>query len=413
MPAPLKKPRPSVKLRPTTVGKGNAANHSSIRESNLALVASQILSSGGGMSRADLAEATGLTKATVSRLVKELMAERIIVEGQRTKNSNIGRPGTPLYPAGRTLIGVGIEVNTDLIAGAALDLTGTLVDSFQIEGDFSGLPAEDTLALAADATGKLLKRIRENSDAEVTGVSLGIPGLVDTEHRGVTYAPNLGWWDVHPADAFAKVLDGIPFSVDNDANLQATAVAAEGWALPDPFPNSFLYLTGDMGIGGSLMREGIIDRGPHGWAGEIGHTVIEPGGPVCHCGSQGCLERYAGKRAISRAAGISRDGDSKELLSRLKAEDPVTMEAVERAGWALGIALSNAVNLLDIDTVVLGTSLAPLLPWLEPTMRQQLDLRVLGGRGRDVKTLAAPLQEMSAPIGGAIYALQSALEQQL
>lgn len=408
-----KQTRPTINLRSAALGKGNAANHSSIRESNLALVAAEVLGTGGGLSRADLAEATGLTKATVSRLVRELLAQGIVIEGEQDRTANIGRPGTPLFPAATTLVGVGLEVNTDRISGAALDLTGTLVDGFEVAGDFIGAAPSEVFPVLGREAGQMLDRLRSNPNVKIVGATLAIPGIIEQQSHRVIFAPNLNWVDVDLLDDLLAIFANGPWYVDNDANLQAAATAAVGWNLPDPLPRSFLYLTGDMGIGGAIVRDGIIDRGPRGGAGEIGHTTIEPLGPDCDCGSQGCLERYAGKKAILQAAGLPFENSPDKLLEALERGDTKALEAVRRAGWALGIALANAVNLLEIDTVVLGTSLAPLLPWLEPSMKEQLARRVIGDAGDSVEVIAAQVQHLAAPIGGALHALESALENHL
>lgn len=397
---------PSLSRGSATIGLGDAASHASIKESNLALVAATVLRKGGGLSRADVAEEAGLTKATVSRLVKELLKRGVLVEGEVSAGASIGRPGTPLFPA--SWVGIGLEINTDRIEGAALDLAGNLVDYFQLPGDFSKLSPEESLELLVQQAEDLRTRLEQKPEVRIMGASLAIPGLVDSESGKVVYAPNLGWRDVEAAAALEPVLNEIPLFVDNDANMQARAIASHGWDGDPALPESFLYLTGDRGIGGALVREGRIDLGPGGWAGEIGHVTIEPDGPACHCGSSGCLERYAGQLSILQAAEISAEVGN--LEAALKAGDPAALQAVERAGWALGIGLSNAVNLLDIDTVVLGTSLGALLPWLEGSAREQLKVRVLGNRGRNVQIFAAPVQKLAASIGGALHALEGALK---
>ncbi len=403
MEAETPRARPSLKLHSNSVGRGVAASHESIRESNLALVAAGLLRSGGGQSRADLADATGLTKATVSRLVKELIELGFAVEGETTPSNTAGRPATPLHLAEGSLVGVGVEINTDRIDGAAVDVSGSVARGFQLRGDFSVLPAAETLKLGATATAELLEGL-DRGGARVLGVCLSVPGLIDGQARRVVYAPNLLWHDVDPGQAFSKVLKDVPWFLDNDANSQATATSAGG------LPSSFLYLTGDTGIGGALVRDGRVVRGPRGFAGEIGHTTIEPDGPLCHCGSRGCLERYAGKRAILEAAGLAADAPPGALLELLNTEDPKAIAAAKRAGWALGIALSNAVNLLDVESVVLGTSLAPLLPLLEPEARKQLKMRVIGERGKSVELLPAPIRELPASVGGALHALEKGLQ---
>ena len=386
-----------------------AANNAAVRESNLALVAAEIFTAGGGLSRADIAVRTGLTRATVSRLVRELLDDGIIVEAEPADVASAGRPATPLYPAARTKVGIGLEVNVDRMSGCAIDLAGNVVDSFAVDIDLTQSEAKVVMTDLAVEARRMVDRVRGQGITEIVGVFFGVPGIVDAATRRVVYAPNLGWRGAEPALFLAPVFaDDVPIHVDNDANLQAIAAASvhEGDA---SWPQSFLYLTGDVGIGGSLIVAGQADAGPHGWAGEIGHMTIEPDGPLCHCGSCGCLERYAGKQAILVAAGLATTSSSHDVVEAVDRGDAGVVEAITRAGWALGIAIANVVNLLDVDTVVVGTSLAPLLESLRPAISVELDRRIIGRTSADVTLLAAPADPYPTAKGGALMALRDVL----
>lgn len=390
-----------------------AAIHSSVRRANLGLVTATLFDSGGGLSRADIAARTGLTRATVSRLVQELLDSGIIVEGDVGSGSAAGRPATPLFPADRTLAGVGLEINVDRIGGVALNLRGEVIARFAESADLEDCPPEVGFGLLLPSLRGLLQRLDDLGVRNVVGVGLGVPGVVDQDTNTVVSAPNLGWEKVQVPEYLGSTLGSIPFAVDNDANLQALAVVADP-GLSDAGSPSYLYLSGDVGIGGALVRRGEMVRGPRGWAGEIGHTTVDPNGPRCHCGSRGCLERYAGKRAIVDYAGISQDvlaADPNCLVHALEDGDPAAREAVRRAGWALGIAIANAVNLLDVETAILGTSLAPLFPWLQGEVQRELRLRVLGAESRNLALRPAPPLELPAATGGAILALRRGLAQ--
>jgi predicted NBD/HSP70 family sugar kinase len=130
---------------------------------------------------------------------------------------------------------------------------------------------------------------------------------------------------------------------------------------------SFVYVSGEIGIGAGIVLGGELYRGVRGWSGEIGHMPVRPDGPLCRCGARGCLEQFAGQEAILRTAGVS----ALELL------DPVAGPALDDAGAALGIALAGVINLLDVDTIVLGGSYAPLLGGLRGGIEAELRRRVL------------------------------------
>jgi predicted NBD/HSP70 family sugar kinase len=169
-------------------------------------------------------------------------------------------------------------------------------------------------------------------------------------------------------------LDGVPIVVENEATL---AARAEQRALGSDAPRSFLQLSGEVGVGAGLVLDGRLYRGRHGWSGELGHVTVWPGGRPCACGSDGCLEQYAGQYAILRAAGAPADhGDT--ILSRAVAGEPAMLAALQEAGQALGIALAGALNLLDLDAVVLGGLHASLAPWLLGPIEAELSRRLVG-----------------------------------
>ncbi|MFD0748136.1 ROK family protein [Phytohabitans flavus] len=162
--------------------------------------------------------------------------------------------------------------------------------------------------LAADA-----RAHAEREGLAVAGAALAVPGLV-TAHGVVRLAPNLGWRDVDVPTGLAA-LDGLPVTVDNEANLAALGELHAGPA----GPASFLYVSGEIGIGAGIVLHGALFRGARGWSGELGHVAVRPDGPACSCGARGCLEQYAGQEAILRAAAA---GGIDDLRARATAGDP-------------------------------------------------------------------------------------------
>ncbi|MFD9245841.1 ROK family protein, partial [Streptomyces sp. NPDC059556] len=139
---------------------------------------------------------------------------------------------------------------------------------------------------------------------------------------------------------------------------------------------TFVHLTGEIGVGGAIVVHGELLRGAHGFAGEIGHLVVDAEGPRCRCVSRGCLEQYAGQAALLGAAGAA---GVPELADRAGAGDPRALAALAEAGRMLGRALSGAVNLLDPEAVVLGGIYPQLMPWLVPALAEELSDRVVSG----------------------------------
>src|SRR5690606_16022162 len=135
--------------------------------------------------------------------------------------------------------------------------------------------------------GKRVVTTTTNKGARVAGACLALPGIVDRVSGPLRLAPNLGWAD-EDLGALRTVapFDEIGVRVANEANLAAVAeIRAQHAARP-----SFLYVSGEVGIGGALVDGGVVFKGDHGWSGELGHVTVDPNGPDCTCGSEGCLE---------------------------------------------------------------------------------------------------------------------------
>ncbi|MDT9690039.1 ROK family transcriptional regulator [Streptomyces sp. P9(2023)] len=352
------------------------ADKASVRRHNLSLVL-RTVHQAGETTRAAVAARVGLTRAAVSSLVEQLLDQGFLVESGKTFSGQAGRPGTVLKPADTGPAGLGVEVNVDYVSACVVDLAGA--DRFRVTEPLDNRAAEpdEVLARAAGIAARALRGAAER-ELRPAGVRLALPGLVS--YGTVHQAPNLGWNRV-PADRlFGEALTALrvaepelPVTSDNEANA---AALAELWfgALGDV--RSFLYLTGEIGVGGAIVVDGELLRGAHGFAGEIGHLPVDADGPLCRCGSRGCLEQYAGQSALLRAAGAA----GVELLARAAdAGEPRAVAAVEEAGRMLGLALSGAVNLLDPEAVVLGGIYPRLMARLGPAVDAELARRVVSG----------------------------------
>jgi predicted NBD/HSP70 family sugar kinase len=418
----------------------------SVRAHNLALVLHTVANSTDPPSRAWVAAATGLTRATVSALVDDLVAGGLLIEVDPPPRTGAGRPALGLALTSTGPAGLGLEINVDYLAACVVDLTGAVRHRHVEHADQR--PADPAQALAA--LGRLAAAARRAAEADgltVAGAALAVPGLV--AGGLVRVAPNLGWQDVDAVAALRAVpeLADLPITVDNEANLAAlgelrvTGVAPVSAGIPltsgiplssgvaaapgipaapdtsdapaassavavsitpaassaSSFPggpspsdgassvsgdgaghaagNSFLYVSGEIGIGAGLVLDGELYRGVRGWSGEIGHVTVYPDGRPCRCGARGCLEQYAGQEALARD--------------------------VQLAAAALGIALSAVVNLLDVPVIVLGGAYAPIFGTLREGIEAELRRRVLTAGLAPVTLRAAALGPDAAMRGAA------------
>ncbi|MYS87742.1 ROK family transcriptional regulator [Embleya scabrispora] len=379
-----------------------------MRERNLALVLQEIARR-QPVTRARLAELTGLTKTTVTGQVAALEGLRLVTSGGPVREGARGRPGAPVSLAPGPVAGLGLEVNGHYLAACVLDLTGGVRLSETYACDNRGRDARDTLAALAALARQMITRSTEAGLA-VVGTAVALPGVIAEDRVN---APNLGW-DSVPAAALlddALPVQTIGLTVDNEANLGALG---ERWYGVGRGAGSYIYLSGEIGIGAGIVVDGELFRSAHGSAGELGHVVVDPDGPACRCGGAGCLEQVAGLDAVLRAAGVSdTSGTSEsrlsELLRRLADGDHDALRAVDAAGRGLAVALVGAVNLLDPDTIILGGLLARLAFWLIPPIEGAV---IRGGgklRGRTPVLRASTLEAGSAVRGAAGTVLAAVL----
>lgn len=254
----------------------------------------------------------------------------------------------------------------------------------------------------------------------VAGLGIGAPGAVDA--LGVVQrAPNLPGWD-QPfplGEAVSESLGGLPVAVDNDVNVGTLAElrlgAGQGSA-------DLLGIFVGTGVGGAVVLDGQLRRGPTGVAGELGHVVVRQGGRRCGCGGRGHLEAYAGRWGMEkRARRLASDGRDSFLVDQgkknrltsssfakaLAADDDVTVELLDEAVAALGTAIASCVALLDLDTVVVGGGLADRLgpdfvARVEKAAREQLFLKDAA-----LRVLPATLGDQGGAMGAARVALES------
>ncbi|MFI2365725.1 ROK family protein [Promicromonospora sp. NPDC019610] len=395
----------------TTRAGSAAARQHSLREHNLELVARAVFEVPEPLSRAGVAAATGLARATVSTLVDQLVAARLVRELPAVTGGRAGRPAVPLVPAPRSVVGLGLEVNVDYLGVRVLDLTGDVV----VDRVLPGALHDSDPAVVLRQLGELAREVSDGVTAAgmtVAGARLALPGLVDPRTGLLEVAPNLGWSSLDPVPLLG--LGELPVRIANEAKLAALAELAGGSDVAAP--DSFVFVSGDVGIGAAIVVDRALFLGERGWNGEIGHVVVDPAGPRCSCGAFGCLEQYAGKEAMMRAAGLPADAPLAALVALLTERDAAAPAAgagagaaAIPAGRALGSALADFVNLLDVATIVLGGAYTELLPWLRADVEAVLADRVLAAPFVDLEVRAAQAGPQAALTGGAREVLRAVL----
>lgn len=396
-------------------------NQEDLRNHNLSVTLDTLLRAQKPMSRADLAKETGLTKATLSLLASMLIESGVVQEGEPVVSTTYGRPSTPLEIHGGSIAGIGLQINTDGYGCLALDLNGDTLGQEWVSEDMTGTDPYEIFAKLDAMTFPLESRLKRRG-CKVVGAGLALPGIV-TDDMWLLVARNLGWENVNLTRF--NVVRRLDVVAGNEAKMAAIA-QIPGYATERAsFLNvvdrtdSFIYLSTDIGIGGAVVRDGEVVMGSHGFAGEIGHLSVAMDGPLCSCGRHGCLEAFAGRRALVEAAGIAEDGDATSseaidmFLQRWRAGDPDVAKVVDQAADALVSAIASAVNLVDVDTVLLGGLWTHFGDELATVLEGRLRSEILGYSNVKIRVFVPPVALHPSLYGAAEMGLRRFIENPL
>lgn len=251
----------------------------------------------------------------------------------------------------------------------------------------------------------------------IRAVGLGVPGAISPRRGVVHTSPNVPCWHDEPlGPRLARRLE-LPVVLDNDANLHALG---EHWRGAGRGVRNLLLATLGTGVGGGLILEGRVWHGDTGRAGELGHTVVDPRGPACACGARGCVEAYASATGIVAAWRRAHAIDSarprpgarrlladtpKTIADRARRGDPRARAVYAAAGRALGIAVADWIQILDVRTILLGGGVAGAFDLLEPGVRRELRDRLFGVEPGTIRLERAALGDDAGILGAARLAL--------
>jgi predicted NBD/HSP70 family sugar kinase len=340
----------------------NRARSDDKRSKILALIGER-----GEVSRGDLAAEFGLDKKTVSSIVDSLASEDLLAQAG-FRDSLGGRPQELLRLNGMHSSFVGIDLGGTHIIGVRVDLAGRLVDRvfFEIR---PGLPVDLILDQMRTICSRLIAAPQQAGPVRSIGIC--VPGFVNPDTGTSIVAENIpGWQDVRLREIFASDCS-LPVVVEDSSRAYALAEKWQGDARGTP---DFVLADLGYGIGMGVVVGGSLLRGAGNKAGEIGHTIVAPGGPACTCGNSGCLETVASGRAIARQAAEGIAAGKSELLSGLthgRADsatardvavaasmgDAFSTDLLRAAGTLAGMAIANAVNILNPSLLILGGGL--------------------------------------------------------
>lgn len=309
----------------------------------------------GPVPRIDLAERTGISRATVTTITADMLREGLIEEvsgDSISKDARRGRPRVDLKIRGAAHLIAGAKVSHHSVSMVLLDFEGTLLAEQETELDRSVFEAEELASILADCTGQLAAKAGRQL-SEISGVGVGIAGVVDAPRGFVYWSPSLTQRNVELGQVLRDSLQ-VPTYLDNDANLVAMAEKTFGLGQAH---SDFIVVTIESGVGMGIVIGNEIYRGTRGCGAEFGHIKVHLDGALCRCGQRGCLEAYVADYALLREAMYPDNGSEKDiekLLTAARNGDSVAGSIVKRAGRMFAMGLANIVNIFDPELIILS-----------------------------------------------------------
>lgn len=358
----------------------------------------------GGVTRADLTRATGLSRSAVAHAVAALLADGLIVEkepgagdaGQR------GRPAALLWPSRPAGHVIGIDFGHSHVGVALADTTGHVLAEMRL-----GVDVDHEADAALDASASLAHDVLGQAGVPMAGVlaiAAGIPGPLDP-HTGALRPPAiLSAWAGRDSGQELASRFGRPVEVANDADLGALGELRFGAARGR---QDFVYVKASHGVGAGLVLGGRIYRGAAGIAGEIGHTSLPDASEWCRCGNRGCLETVVSLTQLQRRlahTGITPSpGDASWSLTRLRG-NALAIRVITDAGRILGRALADLCNCLNPEAVILGGEIGTAGPPLVAGVRESIDRYSQPAAAEAVEVCTAALGARSELLGAVALA---------
>jgi predicted NBD/HSP70 family sugar kinase len=337
-----------------------------------------------GVSRTDIAERTGLTAQAISKIVRRLADQDLIQESGTTIPSTLGgRPATGLCINPGARYAVGVHVDRDETAYTLLDLRGTIVARNRRTTPQSG-PAAVVRQVAGE-----VPRLLQSADvppAKVLGIGVGAPGPLDPVEGVLHSPPGMRGWGTVPLRDLVRERTGSPVWLDNDA---VAAAIGESWNARTRRAGSMLFVYLGWGVGAALLIDGHPHRGST-VGSDLYHVPVEPEGPLCACGSRGCVGLYVSPAKIIDAVRALRpdDGDLDyvRLCEAAHTGPGVERRVVTHAADMLRLALIGVTNIIGLDLLVIGGSALEAARFsYEPRIRRALGRSSAYLRGQPIR----------------------------
>lgn len=384
---------------------GAGTNQEAVRRHNLGTLLAHVHHD-GQLSRAELTARMGLNRSTIGALVGELVELGLVDETapseRRSGRHGAGRPSLDVRPDAEAVYVIAIDIGVKALQVACVGLGGEVLQRAS-----GRTPTSHSPAAVATASVRLVRQIvaKAPPDAALLAVSVGVPGVVRESDGVVRFAPNLGWHDVPLQQLLCERMAGsVPLHVANDADLGVLAEHTRGAAVGY---DNVVFLMGDVGLGGGVIVDGHPLHGVGGYAGELGHLMVNSRGRTCRCGSVGCWETEVCSPAVARALRLD-DIELEPMVERLK-QVVRPSAALRDVGRYLGMGLGSVVNVLNPEVIVLGGIFRALFPAVRHDTLEALTAVALEAPREQVKVVVPQLAGDAVLVGAAERAFEPLL----
>jgi predicted NBD/HSP70 family sugar kinase len=383
------------------------ARPDAIRRHNLALLLGQVHRD-GELTRAELTQRLDLNRSTIGSLVADLTELGLLEEWVPSGGDRAGRPSHVVGPRQDGPYAIAVDIDVTHLTIAAVGIGGHVLSRHTLPMDPTPSPAELVAKHIVAAAANVSVEVDER--AWPIGIGISVPGTVDWHSGTVEFAPNLTWrHEEFGAMVAALAPPGLRVVVGNDADLAVIAEHVRGGGRGS---DDVVYLIGRIGVGAGIIVNGTPLRGHDGYAGEVGHNVVDASGPQCHCGKRGCVETYVGENALLELAGRTEPvtaGSIAAVFADAAAGDERASSAVRAVAAALGRTIASLVNVLNPERVLLGGSFTEVFRLAEKEMMEALDSHTMGDSRNAVQLCTPRLGDDSSLLGAAELAFGALL----
>src|SRR6056297_1305099 len=353
-----------------------------------------------GISRSQIADKLKISRATVTNIVRELISYELVQEAAVGKSRG-GRRPMLLNLKSKGAFVIGIEWGIDSVKAVLLNLKAKIIADDQIEVQSHDF--EEYKKISFNLIEKYQNQLEDPT--KIIGIGLGIHGLVDPEKGLSIFTPHFNWDKINIKKVIAKKFNYQIF-IDNDVRMMA---AGEIWQGRD----DFIFINTGSGIGSALVFKSKLHYGNNYAAGELGHMKVKDGGPKCHCGKNGCLESLASKESIIlryKKLNNIKDITFKEIINRYQAGEKEALLVVNDALKYFSRAISNILNILNPEAVIIGGLFAEYDQLLLKKLHKIITEDTLNQIADDLKITTAFYKDFAGAVGAAEKVLNNFFE---